>query len=407
MTARLRLTQGTLLFCVFLYVFTETLLSPFYPQFFRQVFGVEDLAYAGYYIFACRLTVALCAPLWGLLTRRFDVRYLLLTGQACATLFTSLLPLAGSAEQFLVLSVLLLAFKSSYMLLYPLLVQIVGQSRSAAVAGNYHAVFHGAIVLSSLAGVWMINLPNPLTLFYWVAATDLLQLLLCLYLLKTIFVPSPVSTTASASRGHIGERVNVLLALGLAIFTFHLAANLVRPYFTEYTRQDFSLSLGESSLVFLVPSVMAILAAPYIRRACLPESLPRLYSLGFVVLISSLLMQALAENLFGLVASRVLYGFSLAVTQAALEVQLWIDSRQEHLKVNYGMVASFQNLGLLTAPLLASSLVSIYGLAMPFLAAAAICVLNLALTRLTVFRGTAFRTAYKNGVIDGPRTDPS
>ena len=76
------LIRPALFCCIFLFVVTETLLSPFYPQFFLTVFGVQDLDYTGWYIFLCRLTVLLCAPLWGLAARHVEVKHLLFLGQA-------------------------------------------------------------------------------------------------------------------------------------------------------------------------------------------------------------------------------------------------------------------------------------------------------------------------------------
>jgi MFS family permease len=380
-----RLIRVALFACVFLYIFTETLLSPFYPQFFRKVFGVEDLEYSGYYIFVCRLTVVVCAPLWGLLARRFEVRHLLFVGQAGAVLFTALLATAQTAGQFLALSVVLLAFKSSYLLVYSLIVQVVGRGRSASAAGNYQAVFHGAIIVSTIAGAWMVRMQDPLNLFYWIALADLIQLGLCAYALRTVTTRTPLSPTVVADRA-VGDHFGFVLVLGLVIFTFHLANNTVRPYFTEYAEGDFGLGLVAAGIVFLIPSVMVIAAMPFIKRVALPERLPRLYVLGLCALAGGLLLQGLSWSLAVLLAGRVLYGFFLAVAQAVLEVRLFAASSEGRLHFNYGVATAFQNLGLLTAPLLASSLVGPYGLAAPLLAAAVICAVNLIFARLTVFR---------------------
>lgn len=380
-----RLVRTALFLCVFLYIFTETLLSPFYPQFFARVFGVEDLEYSGYYIFVCRLTVVVCAPLWGLLARRFEVKHLLFVGQAGAALFTALLATTSTAGQFLALSVVLLAFKSSYLLAYSLIVRLVGRGQLNIAAGNYQAVFHAAIIASTLAGAWIVGMEDPLNLFYWIAAADLLQLGLCVYALRAVSTRRPVPAAPGETRA-VGDRLGFILALGLVVFTFHLANNVIRPYFTAYAQDDFSLSLEASGVLFLIPSVMAIAAMPFIRRAALPERLPRLYVLGLCALAGGLLLQRLSASLAVLAAGRMLYGFFLTVTQAVLEVRLFGASSEERLHFNYGLAVAFQNFGLLAAPLLASSLVDIYNLAMPLLAAAAICAANLVLARLTIFR---------------------
>lgn len=377
-----------LFLCVFLAVFTEVLLSPFYPQFFRQVFGVEDLSYTGYYIFICRLTVVLCAPLWGLLSRRFAIKRLLAGGQVGAALMTVLLGTSHSIEQFVTFSVMLLLFKSSYLLVYPLIVELAGKGQRSTIAGTYQAVFHGAIIAATVAGAWMVNLEAPLFLFYWIAIADLIQLGLCLMVLRSTPTPSMVPTEVEVNLPVREVGFGFIGAIGLTILTFQLANNLVRPFFTEYVvaPEPFSVSLQASSILFLIPSVMAIAAMPYIRKVAQPERLPMLYSVGLGLLILSLYLQGGTAQLPVLMLSRVVYGFMLAVTQAVLELQLFEHSSQNRLHYHYSLVMAFANVGHLGAPLLASYLVNAYSLAAPLLAAGTLCLLNLVFARLTIFR---------------------
>jgi DHA1 family multidrug resistance protein-like MFS transporter len=395
-TGRDRGIRAALFLCVFLYVFTETLLSPFYPQFFGKVFGIEDLAYSAHYVFVCRLTVVACAPLWGLLSRRFEVRRLLLVGQAGAVVFTALLATAETAGQFLALSVALLAFKSSYLLVYSLIVELSGRDGAPAAAGSYGATFHAAIIVSTLVGAFMVGMENPLKLFYWVAAADLLQLALCLRVLRP--VSSGRAAPSPSASGAAGGQLGFLLAIGLIIFTFHLANNTIRPYFTAYAERGFGLSLEASGALFLIPSAMAILALPFVKRLAHPERLPRLYAIGLAALAAGLALQGLAGGLASLLAGRVLYGFFLAISQAALELRLFGASGEDRLHLNYGVAVAFQNAGLLAAPLLASSLLGSYGLASPLLAAAVLCAANLVLARLTVFRVAPFTQTHTSPI---------
>lgn len=381
-----------LFLCVFLAVFSEVLLSPFYPQFFRQVFGVKELAYTGYYIFICRLTVVLCAPLWGLLSRRFAVKHLLAVGQAGAALMTALLGTSRNIEQFVAFSVALLLFKSSYLLVYPLIVELAGKGQRSTIAGTYQAVFHGAIIAATIAGAWMVNLEAPLFLFYWIAIADLIQLGLCLIVLGNTPTPSSVPTQPEVTEAETspmrGIGLGFMGAIGLTILTFQLANNLVRPFFTAYVTAPewFGVDLKISSVLFLIPSVMAIAAMPYIRKVAEPKRLPLLYSVGVGLLILSLYLQSGTTQLPVLVLSRVVYGFMLAVTQAVLELQLFEHSSQNRLHYHYSLITAFANVGHLGAPLLASYLVDRYNLAAPLLAAGTLCLLNLVFARLTIFR---------------------
>ncbi len=391
MKHRLQLVLGALFLCVFLAIFNEVLLSPFYPQFFRKVFGVEDLAYTGYYIFVCRLTVVLCAPFWGILARRFEVKHLLYIGQAGTAVMTALMGTSKSANQFLIYTILLLLCKSSYLLVYPLIIQLAGEDKRATVAGTYQAVFHGAIITATIAGAWMVNLDAPLFLFYPIAAADVLQLGICLYILRGS--TQRLDTAAESQPPVVGNQAGFIVALGMVILSFQLANNLVRPFFTAYVTASapFGTSLLESSFLFMIPSIMAIAALPYIRKSCRPQSLSPIYLVGLCLLAGSLYLQGWTQHLSVLVLARVVYGFCLAVTQATLELQLFGSSTAKSLHFNYSLATSFANVGHLGAPLIASWLASTYSLAAPFLVAATICCVNLLFARFTVLRKPSLR----------------
>ncbi|WPF89905.1 MFS transporter [Cyanobacterium aponinum AL20118] len=376
-----------LFFCVFLSLFSEVLLSPFYPLFFSKVFGVQDLSYAGYYIFICRLTVVLFTPIWGFLAKRFEARKLLSVGQLGTAVMTAMMALTQNIYQFTFITVLLLIFKSSYFLLYPLIIELGGEQRRSSLTGVYQAVFHGAIVSSTVVGAWVLNLQHPLHLFYGVALGDVLQFALCFMLLKNI--PKLNQQKNIAKNVDSGKNPwGFIIAIGLVVLTFQLANNLVRPYFTAYVTEPkpFGVDLITSSFLFLIPSVMAIASMPFIRRFATSSRLSMLYTTGIMLLIGSLYLQGFSQSLPIFVMARVIYGFFLAITQGVLELKLFENSKSNHLHFNYGLITSFANIGHLGAPLLASSLVNSYGLAFPLIAAATLCILNLALAKLTIFR---------------------
>lgn len=384
------LVSATLFLCVFLAVFTEVLLSPFYPQFFSKVFGIEDFSYTGYYLFICRLTVVLCAPLWGFLCRWFEVKNILYIGQIGTAIATALMATSSTVTQFIAYTMLLLLFKSSYLLVYPLIVQIAGKERQATIAGTYQAVFHGAIITSTIAGAWMVNLDNPLVLFYGIAAVDVVQFGLCLFALKHISTRREVNADKSVAPE--ANPWGFIFTIGLVVLTFQLANNLVRPFFTAYVTESnqFDASLLASSYLFMIPNAMAIAALPYIRKFCQTERLSFMYLLGIGLLVLTLFGQGWTNSLGILILARVVYGFWLAVSQASLELKLFSRSSGDRLHFNYSLIMSFANLGHLSAPLLASWLANTYSLAAPLLFAAAICALNFAFARLTIFRNPVF-----------------
>jgi MFS family permease len=376
-------TQPVLCFLIFYLVYTDVALSPFYPQFFDKVFGITDLDYTAFYIFIARLTVVIAVPIWGILSKYFEVKHLLYVGQWISAVMLVGMAEAQHAQQFLSFTVFLLIGKSSFFLIYPLLIELNGEGKRSRVVGTYHMLFHGAIILGTLSGAWIMKLEDPLLLFYGLAVIEVvIWLICCVTFRKLSSRKKTVPTKHAVQSGK--KQFRFLVTIGLIIFAFHTANNMIRPYFATYTITDFQLSLVESSILFMIPSVMAIIAYPAIRKICSPERLSFVFAVALGVLAISLMLQGMTSSLLVLCIGRIFYGFFLAIAQSALELYLFQKSSNQ-LHVNYTIASSFQNAGLLVAPLLASTSVSLYTLATPFVFAGFICLLTLLAARLTIF----------------------
>ncbi|WP_221563505.1 MFS transporter [Alkalihalobacillus sp. TS-13] len=380
MYAGQRLNTFILFSCIFLFVGTEVLLSPFYPQFFEKVFGIKDLGFTGMYVFLCRLTVVLISPIWGLLSKRYNAKRLLLIGQTGTAIACVLMATSQTEMQFLVFSICLLFFKSSYLLLYTILLQHAGKGRKR-VTGLYHAVFQSSVIVATLASSWVIQLEDPLIVFWWAATLDAVQAIVCFFIFKRlrayVAVPQDLDTT--------GNRVGsfgFLMKMALIIFTLHFSVTLIRPFFTLFSERELHTSVFTSSLLFLVPSLMAVVAAPLIMK-CKSDKLPFLYKIAGITLFISLFVQGFVVTIPVFILFRCLFGVSLAICQASLEIVLF--QRGGNVHYQYGIVSAFQNLGLLLAPLSATYLVESHSLQHPFIFAGVAAAIHLGLVLLTIY----------------------
>ncbi|RKL68145.1 MFS transporter [Salipaludibacillus neizhouensis] len=377
-------TQTVLFSLIYYFVYTDVALSPFYPQFFEKVFGITDLEYTAFYIFIARFTVVIAVPILGILSKYFEVKHLLYIGQWISVGMLVGMAGAQNVQQFLWCTVLLLIGKSSFFLIYPLLIALNGEKKRSTVVGIYHTTFHGAIILGTLSGAWFINLEDPLLLFYgWAVVEATLWFICCISLRKLPSRKKIVAKKTSVQSG--GKQFRFLVAIGLVIFAFHVANNMIRPYFTTFTITDFNLSLLESSILFLIPSLMALIAYPTIRKFCSPDKLSFVFAFALGILAISLTLQGMTNSLLVLCIGRAFYGFFLAIAQSTLELYLFQKSSNQ-LNVNYTIASSFQNAGLLVAPLLASTSVVTYNLAAPLVVAGAICLLTFFVACLTILK---------------------
>ncbi|ANV89035.1 MFS transporter [Picosynechococcus sp. PCC 7117] len=376
---------SVLFVCAFTYIFSEVLLAPFYPVFFEKVFGVEDLSYTGFYIFICRVTVVLTAPFWGFFSNRLNIKILLYSGQICSALVCIAITLTQNVTQFTIATVILLMFRSSFVILYPLIIQLGGEERREMMAGTYQAVFHTGIVVSSIVGVWIIQLQNPLNAFFIVALSDILQFALCWFFLEAL----PENKQSIKKVKSDNSPIDILQthwafipAIGVICLLFQFIHNLVRPYFVSYvTGADyFGTTLTTGGILFAIPSLMAIAALPFIRSYAKPHRISLLYTMGSLLLAVTLLIQGSTNSLSLFVFSRVVYGFFLAVTQAALELYLFNNSDPQKIPLNYTLMFAFANIGMVLSPLTASYVIAQYNLAFPLILAGILSVFTLAYT---------------------------
>lgn len=406
-------STSLLLCCGFLFVFTETVLSPFYPQFFQQVFGRTDLALTGNYVATCRLTVLLAAPLWGLLARRIDAIKLLVIGQSIAALLTACLSLASDLTVFFVLTIALLLFKSSYFLFYSALIELQGKAQQAKTVGQVQLVVHLALIASTLASAWVLSFEHPLQLFLLVAVLDVIQVGLCVLVLRQRKTPEsgqslepqspqpkpsfdqtqdlqsgwPVepqqaSVTTIAQEPHPAPSlvqswpVITIMGYGLLVLAFSMATNAVRPYLTAYSMNVMQLDRLQSAWLYLLPSLMALCAYPLLKSRLLQQSgFIQRYAVLLTLLILSLLGQALASHISLLFLSRMLFGLSLLLAQAQLELYLFQNAAHSP-HWYFSLASTTQHAGQLLAPLAAALVVGIYGLVAPFWLAAAILLIS-------------------------------
>ncbi|MBH0169965.1 MFS transporter [Fictibacillus sp. 18YEL24] len=359
-----------LLSCVFLFVCTEVLLSPFYPQFFNKVYGIDDPDLTGFYIMTCRLVVVIFTPIWGLIAhKRNNSSTLLIIGQWGTGISCFLMAISPSFEMFVAASVLLLIFKSSYFLLYTILISENRNSTTGAAA-SYHAVLQGAIVTATILSGWVIEMDHPLLIFWIVGIVECLMAVFSLRFLRKVSKNRIVELEQTDHR----SLVTPFLFFGIIVLTLHLAVNMIRPFFTTYTENVYSTNTMMSSSLYLIPSLMAIVTLPLTKKYS-----ERLGWYGYVgaasMIIVGLFLQGIETSIIGLIFFRCMFGIGAAWCLAKIDVFIFKWSGNMH--GDYSKISAIQNVGLLLAPVAASSIVNTHSISDVFTYASLFVVLHL------------------------------
>ncbi|MDV6012740.1 MFS transporter [Haloechinothrix sp. LS1_15] len=321
-----RAARPVLMLVIGLFLVGETALAPFLPQLFRELFGIDDLQATGAFVWISRLAGLLALPLWGLAARRWPIRRLVIVGLCCAAVSEAALGLAPGYVAFTALAAVVVAAKSALLLAYPALVaSYEGSGDRITGVRAFVAVFHTAMVLSTLLGAAIVALPEPRWGISALAVLDLALAIACWRVLGRGRRPGSGGTRRARPPGRGRTRCaragSALVAIAALAMIFEMATTMIRPFFTEYVLSG-GMSPAAAAALFLLPHVSALaiipLAGPLQRRfgrALLPAAL--------VLAAAGLACQAVGFGPAVLAAGRVVFGAGLALAQIAVDLRMF------------------------------------------------------------------------------------
>jgi len=345
--------KSTLVWLTSIAVISDALLHPFYPQYFAEVLGVRSAHHVGLYVAACSLTVLLAFPLWARIAATgVSVFRLLVVTQVTAALFSLGAAAVTSWGPFWLLSLAMLAFKASYLLIYPCVLSLEGERHHLGTISLLAFVVHaGSTIAALLAGLVMQWWPARL-LFVFMAVGDLLQTGLCLGLLswrpplQSPEAPEPETNVPMARAASRGE----VLRLGVVMFVLCFGGYLTEPFFAAYwegVSGDGHRFL--SGFAFAVPGLAALSALVYNRRASQAQA-PARREIGLALTGATvgLLLQCHHDVLF-LLLGRALFGWAAFQATVRLDLLLFRASTPARYAIDFGRINLAQGLGVLLA----------------------------------------------------------
>jgi MFS transporter, DHA1 family, multidrug resistance protein len=350
-------------------VVTDSMLHPFYPQYFEQVFGVADPMHVGFYIGACSLTVMLAFPLWALLARKIPVLRLLIATQLATGALSLACCAITSLEWFWAVSLGMMVFKASYLLIYPYVMSLESKEYHVGTISLLAlVVYFGNILAALLSGV-LFELADARYLFVVMACGDAVQIGLCFMLMKSP-LPSPDDGPAEADPSEPMPARPRLFAyrLGSVMLVMYFSAYLTEPFFSAYW-EDLSAIENKivTGLVFAIPGLAALLGLYLNSRKRSEDSAPYAGILPAIMVgICSLWLQASGSPSL-LLIGRFLYGLALFQSMVRLDALLFRFSTPETYSVDFSKINIFQALGIQIASLAAGSIVAALGMKTTFL----------------------------------------
>jgi predicted MFS family arabinose efflux permease len=351
-------------------VTADTMILPFYPQFFSQAFGIDSLAHVGYYLAACCLTVMLTFPLWAKVARHVHELPLWVITQTLAGLLGIACYFTTSLWQFWLLSQLMLCLKASYLLIYPYVLRLEERDSHLGLVGLFAVLMQLGGILGAVIGGFLLEQFSPRSLYLWMAASDALQVLVCGYLMWRLRQGWRTDAHAGPSKSR-GWTPHVL-RLGLLAMVFYASAFFIRPFFTPFWQElnagSWLASVSVSGWIFALPGWVALLGLWVNHKRPGSDDHGQVLLLAMLYGMVGLWLQASADTALVLIG-RLMYAWALFQITVRLELWLFAHSEPEFYGQDFSKLHLMQNVGVIAASLSVGHWVSAWGTASTFLLA--------------------------------------
>lgn len=351
-------------------VLSDYMLHPFYPQFFQERFGINSPKEVGYYFAAICFMVMISFPFWAFVSKNRSELKILIFTQPIAGVLALLCFYVEDYTLFWGISLLMILFKSSYLLAYPYVLKMGEKENHTNTIALMSVLVHFGSILGAIIGGIILDQFNPGYIFLIMGASDFVLALFTAYILYC----KKFDFLILKEKKEPNEKQNLksiiptgfILKLGLITFSFYLSAFFIRPFFSVYWE---SISIYDSKLIsgiiYAIPGMVAfiVLLLQYSKKT---EN-NSYYKIPWFLFIGAigLALQALELDYITIIG-RIIYGLATFKLVVHFDVLLFKKSTPESYSIDYSKVHFFQNLGVLLASLSVGITVDQFGLSIPF-----------------------------------------
>jgi predicted MFS family arabinose efflux permease len=395
--------KTSLILLTLISVICDTMILPFYPQFFSVAFGVNNAMHTGIYIAASCITVMCLFPFWAKVSKRVNEVHLWVYTQLASMLLGLSCYWVNDIVSFWLLSQLMLAFKASYLLIYPFVMRLESRDKHLGVASLFSVLMHFGAIGGALVGGVFLQWFSPKTLYLVMALGDALQVVVCLcliqkYQISRTDIAEVKSSEQVIAKPSLGYRwfsnfrlKPFVLQIGLLSLLFYFAAFAIRPFLSLYWENIAQMDHRViSGLVYSLPAWVALLGL-YInlKQQRQLNVYQRIYWALVWAILGCLIQSSSNEWFF--ITGRLIFAWGLFQITVNLEVLLFKLSQPEDFASDYSQVHLFQNIGVILASVSTAYLVAVLGGNWAFYLAALLLVVTL-ITFVTFYRKSVVNT---------------
>jgi len=359
-------------------VVSDYLLHPFYPQFFELRFGVTNPELVGYYFAAICFMVMIAFPFWAYVSKKVSELNILVYTQFIAGILALYCYYTESYINFWIVSLIMIIFKGSYLLVYPYILKIITKEEHPKTIGLLSVVVHLGGILGAVIGGLTVDFIDPSNIFLIMAGGDFVQMGMSAFLLKSKKYDTSIVAVDEVQTEKKLIPKGFILKLGLITMILYFSDFLIRPFFSLYWE---SFSAYKSKLVsgsiYAIPGFVALVTLWINNKRKTEEGYQGIIN-AICIGVIGLFLQGILSDAF-VIIGRIIYGWAIFQGVVKFDILLFELSSPESYAVDYSKIHFFQNLGVLLASLSVGLVVENYGLQIPFNIALAGFIITLAL----------------------------
>ncbi len=362
---------------------------PFLPFFIREL-GVTDTArqafWSGILLAATGVTLAVFAPLWGILADRYGRKPMVMRSMFGGTLVLLLMSFSSSVGQLLVLRLLQGALTGTISASVALVASVTPQKRSGFTMGMMQAAVMLGVAIGPLVGGVVADMFGYRASFRAGALVVMLGGLLIHFGAYEDFSP-PDANGKSPGFGTLMSGSGFAVAV-LILFTVRFSNTLVNPSFPIVIQE---MLISPHLLNSIAGTIMAGAGlAGAVSAAVLGHLGDRIGHRQVVVFCSlaaavTSVGHAFAGSLAVLAVIHLLFGLSVAGTMPAANAMIQQSTDAKHMGKAFGTASALGLIGIAMGPLTGGILARYFGLRVPFLAAG-LCQIMVSMMAFTIAR---------------------
>ncbi|MBB6463628.1 MFS transporter [Flammeovirga kamogawensis] len=358
-------TKILLMVMTLIAVVSDTMLHPFFPQFFGERFNMWQPEHVGYYLAASCLVIMISFPFWARVQKKVNLFTLLIFTQCIAGFLCLGMYWVQELSMFWLCAMSMLFFKGSYLLIYPYIMRLSTEEEHSTSISILSVIVHLGAIVGAFIGGGIVDYLNTGYIFIIMALGDAFQFLMCIYI-KFIRKHSVKKEKIEQTITPFFRIKTPILKIGLITMLLYFSTFFIRPFFSIYWEaiSAYNHKLA-SGFVYSIPALVGLFALWFTHKYKSKKTYRVQIINAFILGILGISLQGVGVDSIVFIG-RIIYGWAVFQLYVQFDVVAFKFSTPDEYATDYSRIHLLQNFGVLSSSIIAGYTVDKISLTAPF-----------------------------------------